>query len=462
MKKLIKNPVFIIIFVIVIGIIMYGIFGGSGAVVASDIVIVKKGDVVQEVSVTGIVKPAQSVDLGFERGGKISAVYASVGSIVGVGQQLAVLENSEALAQFNQAEADMKIVQAKVSGSSLSLEDAKRNLEDKRAEAYTKADDAVRNSADNFFTDPRTQNAKLKFQVNNVQLKIDAEWQRYVIENLLVSWKQEDASANISLVKTFLDKVWLALNTAAVDATVSQDDIIAWKNLISASQTNINTAIANMTSAVEKLKTAESDLLVNQTQVVKASANRDYYESLLFKGIIRAPIVAVVTKQEAKVGEIAVANTALISLISAGQYEIEANIPEADIAKVKIGDSAKVSLDAYGSDTFFDAAVTSIDPAETMIDGVATYKVKFQFSKPDERIRSGMTANIDISTDKRIGVLVVPSRAIATKSGRKVVQLVSGVTTSEVEVKTGLRGSDGNVEILEGLTLGQEVKITVQ
>src|SRR5581483_10901237 len=94
------------------------------------------------------------------------------------------------------------------------------------------------------------------------------------------------------------------------------------------------------------------------------------------------------------------------------KFQIDANIAEADIAKVALGQKATVTLDAYGPDVVFNATVIKIDPAETIVDGVPTYKTTFQFDTPDDRIKSGMTANIDIQGDSHTDVLAVPERAV--------------------------------------------------
>ena len=137
----------------------------------------------------------------------------------------------------------------------------------------------------------------------------------------------------------------------------------------------------------------------------KARAGVNNIKAQISKTIISSPIRGIVTKQDAKAGEIVNASSPVVSVISDASFQVEANLPEADVSKVKINDSAKLTLDAYGSDTAFAAKVISIDPAETIIEGVSTYKITFEFDKEDERIRSGLTANIDILTKKKEGVL---------------------------------------------------------
>ena len=141
-------------------------------------------------------------------------------------------------------------------------------------------------------------------------------------------------------------------------------------------------------------------------------------------------------------------------------------MPESDIAYIETGDAAEVTLDAYTSDVIFEAKVVGVDPGETVVDGVATYKVTLQFVAEDERVKSGMTANIDITTDKRTGVVTIPARAVITKNAHKVVRILPPPSPQqknpepiEVQVETGLSGGDGTVEIIKGVNVGDRVVI---
>jgi RND family efflux transporter MFP subunit len=161
---------------------------------------------------------------------------------------------------------------------------------------------------------------------------------------------------------------------------------------------------------------------------------------------------------EAKLGEVANAQSLVAEVISQAKFQVEANIPEADIAKVKVNDPAKVTLDAYGSDVIFEATVVKIEPSATIVEGVPTYKTTLQFQGDSDKIKSGMTANLDILTAQKENVLAVPYRAVIDQNGEKFVKILKDKNSIEERaVSVGLRGSDGNVEILEGLNEGEKV-----
>lgn len=497
------------IIVALIGAGSYAVFGKNNSA-DEKLIDVKKGTVSQKVSVTGKVKPANEVELSFEKSGRVSGVYKKVGDIVSDGDLIASIDNSDLSASLSQAEANVKAEQARLEQlkngtreeelnvSEIEVENAKQGVVDAQGglsnniqDAYTKSDDAIRNKVDQFISNGRGSTPQLNFIVSDNQLKNDIELGRVGMEKTLSDWKSEvdniSSTTDVSIlanntkvrlqkIQSFLDGVSVAVNYLTVSSYINQTTIDSYKSSVSTARTNTNTALSNVSTALEKLQTANSNLnLANsqlslkkagsvkevvsaqEAQVEAQLANVQNIKAQISKTLIRSPISGIITKQEAKRGQIAVANNSIVSIISLSQFEIEANVPEADIAKVRVGDIAQVTLDAYGSDVLFDARVTSIDPAETVIDGVSTYKTTLQFVTNDKRIRSGMTANTDISGEIRENVLYIPGRYINTENGVKNVKIKVGEETKVIEIRTGLRGSNGDIEILSGLSEGDKV-----
>lgn len=508
--KLTKKQIYIIGAVSLMIISGYLFFSGSKDPLYS-YTKVSKGDVIQEVSVTGRVKPSENVSLAFERGGKVTGIYVEVGDKVSSGEILMRLDNSELLAQLAGAEANLKVQQAKldelnagtrqeqiqiqegnVTSAKASLEDSKKVLIDSLSDAFTRSDDAIRNKIDQFFSNTKSQNPTLSFVLADGQLKNDIELGRYEVELVLNDWKvlvdtlitgnnldliTSTSNSNLTLIKLLLDKIASAVNSLTSTASLSQTTIDTYKSNVSTARASVNLAISGLSSAYEGYRSSKSSLSLQENQLIlekagatteqikgqeaqveKMLADINNYKAQIAKTYLRSPIDGVITKQDSKVGEIVLANSIVVSVISNNEYEIEVNVPEADIAKINIGNPARITLDAYGSGVVFGAHVISIDPGETMIEGVATYKTTMQFDKKEDSVKSGMTANIDILTNKKIGVLILPQRAILNKDGERFVQLNRGNDfIEERKIEIGLKGSDSNVEIISGLSEGDEV-----
>jgi len=494
--------------------------------------VARRGDIKQEVSVTGHVKPAESVTLAFERGGKVARVYAKIGDNVRAGQTLVGLENGDTAAQLLQAEASLDAAKAKLdelrrgtrpeelAAAETSVVSAKANLSNVKAKAAADLKDdydaalsaiqtAVNSARNSLYT--LTDIQSTHFGGNDTDGMNITNVKAAAIFDLL--GQANSGRAANSLISTFnggaFGLVQGAVNNPTyenIDAAIAKVDIAlqrvkdalyaipiiadlttAEKTNLSTEKTNINTQITGVstveqalnvqkatnvsaistaeaslagvedTLAIKRAGTVPEQIAAQEANVKSAAANVQNYSALLGKTIIRSPINGVVTKQEAKVGEITTAGVVIVSVISEKQFEIEANISEADIAKVAILNPAVITLDAYGNDVIFKAKVIKIDPGETIIEGVAAYKTTFQFSEEDGRIKSGMTANIDILTATVQNVISVPQRVVYTRDGDKYVRVLDGREIREVKVKTGLRGNDGYVEIKEGVAEGDKV-----
>lgn len=304
--------------------------------------------------------------------------------------------------------------------------------------------------------------------------------------------------ADALMVTSLMAESQLALRDlrAMLDAVAVTDQLTSTeKTNLSTEKNTTSTGISNLSDRRQDLLTQEVD---NATAITTATTNRDdaqaalanardalalavagstpeavaaqaarwraaeataqSYAAQLAQTVLHAPFAGVVTRRDARVGELVTAGSPVLSLISEAAFEIETFVPEADIAKLQIGDTASTTLDAYGDREVFVARITSIDPAETVVEGVSTYRVIAQFVTSDERIKSGMTANLDIETDRRTGVLAIPLRTLGG-SDRRSVRVKRGQTVETVTVEVGLRGSDGHVEIVSGLSEGDRVVV---
>ena len=476
-KNWVKNNKWWTTLIILVIIVISFIIFGSKKIAATDFVTVSRRNISEEVSATGNVVPLSNLDLSFETSGQVASVNVSAGDKVYQGEILASLSNADLAAAVEQAKAGLKIAQAKLaemqSGTQPEqLAVAKNTLDNSITNAYTTCDDAIRNDVDQMFQNPRTPSAEIEIPVNDFQLKNSIDNQRYAIETILDNWNSSStvsetfALNSIDTIRTFLDQIALTLSSLSAGPNILQATIDQYKSAVSAARSEADAARSNITSAeanydLELAGNTPESIIGQEATVEQAQANVDAAEANFSKSIIISPIDGVITNVDAKVGQTMQQGVVAISVISYGQYDVEAYIPEADISKIQVGDVATTTLDAYGSDTFFPTSVSKIDPGETVIENVPTYKVTLIFaSSSDNRIRSGMTANLDILTAQKNNVLAVPSRSIYSIDIQRYVNLINTkdmATSTPVQVQTGIRGVDGYVEIISGVKEGDEI-----
>ncbi|MCD6550375.1 efflux RND transporter periplasmic adaptor subunit [bacterium] len=272
-----------------------------------------------------------------------------------------------------------------------------------------------------------------------------------------------------STYKMSLDNHKSYINSALTNVVGSKQNISLTKI---ANKANIDKAQAEVDSARGALKKAQDnldlilapprqeDIDFYQAQVTQAQAKVDLLRYQINKSILKAPVKGEVVMINKEIGEQVNLGEPVLSLIPQDPFQIEIDVAEVDIGKVHLGDLAKITLDAF-PEKEFSGKVVEIDPAETVIAGVVYYKTKVSLDDIQNykiEVKPGMTASVDIITDKRENVLAVPSRAIVEKENKKFVRIpqTKGEYTLR-EVQTGLKGSEGYVEIISGLQEGEEI-----
>jgi multidrug efflux pump subunit AcrA (membrane-fusion protein) len=266
--------------------------------------------------------------------------------------------------------------------------------------------------------------------------------------------------------KTTINTQTTAINTAIASVQDAASDIrtrgLYYDSQIIQANNNILAKLSalHLAQARLDLKTAPPrsfEIAAKEAQVRQAQATLNRYLSNLSETVIKAPVDGVVTDINFDQGEQTSFSSPVISMIGLSQLQIEVYVPESDITKIEPGDSVNITLDAFSNDDAFVGTVTFIDPAATVINDVIYYKVKVSLDVVNDKIKSGMTADLTIQTDSRPDVISVPSRAVVYKDGKKYVQVLENGQAVEKEISTGLRGDDGFIEIISGLSINEEV-----
>lgn len=209
----------------------------------------------------------------------------------------------------------------------------------------------------------------------------------------------------------------------------------------------------------ETEKTDEEKNLINAQKalVEKAQADVKAQKAKIEETTLVSPIDGVITAVNGEVGEIAKPETIVVSIMSDDAPHIEVDVPETAIAKVDIGQRARITLDAFDDGTEWAGKVTKIDPAEIVKGGAVYYRTTVSFDEEDRRIRPGMTVNVWIETDVVENTILIPASAVQKKDVKKTVRILQENRVEEKEVVTGVKNDSGTIQIVSGVSEGDQV-----
>lgn len=453
---------------------------------------VSRGTFVQQVSVSGTVVATQDVELGFATNGRIASVSVVVGQHVTAGTILAETENGDLVATLAQKQSTFEASRSNLASlktgtrpeelniASRATANAKSTLVNALQNAYTVSDDSVHNKSDVLFINPRTS-PKMVFTVANVNLVLLVEKNRTEVEPLLAQWAlliskltNENALESVQQVQMYLAQITtllanenLAINQGVSDQTTTASVLSSYGSTLATARANVNTAATTLTSSIATLDSVQgtfvlkqagstNDVIATQESLVAAAAAEvRSVQALLAKTRVVAPFSGTVTRMDAKVGEIVAPTTSEIGMQSDGIFEIETFVPEVAIVRIATGNLATTTLDAYGSSVEFPSIVVAVDPAETIKEGVPTYKTTLAFLTKDYRIRSGMTTNVIIETGMLTDAIVIPFGAVGQKNGTQYVSVVDKGSVKNLVITVGPSPMLGQIQILSGLEDGE-------
>ncbi|HXO28042.1 MAG TPA: efflux RND transporter periplasmic adaptor subunit [Thermoanaerobaculia bacterium] len=133
--------------------------------------------------------------------------------------------------------------------------------------------------------------------------------------------------------------------------------------------------------------------------------------------------------------------TVLFTVANLKSMIIRVNLNEVDIAKVKVGQPVRVTLDAYPQKTF-SGKVRFVAPAAKLQDKIKVFEVEVAIDALEDSFRTGMSANVEILGERRPATLSIPLEALQRRDGRTVAyRLKSGLSASAIaKAKDGLSG----------------------
>jgi len=231
------------------------------------------------------------------------------------------------------------------------------------------------------------------------------------------------------------------------------------------------------------VSTAEASVSAIQRRVDEARARLEGAQDTLSKTTVRAPMDGIVTAKRVEEGEVAVIGiqnspgTVLLTVSDMSIVETQLEVDETSIPNVKVGQDARIRVDAYPNQTF-DGVVTEVGSSPLLPAGGGStndaikFQVKVQIKNPPADIKPGLSVQADILTGSRDKALVVPIQALVmrdkpagpgapkaaagTPKEEEGVYVVDGGKVRFQTIKTGMLG-EMSLEVVSGLKGGEQI-----
>lgn len=234
-------------------------------------------------------------------------------------------------------------------------------------------------------------------------------------------YRVRQAQADVDAAKAALLTQQAGLSKAKVDADFAMRDAerkkqLVEKQFIAASEADSSLAVAH--SLMESVKVVEAQIksavaTVAQREAALAQARID-----LERTKITSPVRGIVIKRAIEKGQTVAASLQSPELFVIAQnlrdMQVEASIDESDVGRIKSGQRATFTVDAFPGQTF-EGTVNQVRKAAQNVANVVTYVAVVGFANNDGRLLPGMTANVRVVTDLRENVLKIPNAALRVK-----------------------------------------------
>lgn len=444
-------------------------------------VTVSTGDVSATVSANGNITSGRTVNVDFEgSGGVVDQIYVKAGQKVHKGEVMARLDQTSARQSLRLARAQLAAAEASYS-TTVEGQTPQERAQD--AQTVRQAQLQVSTARADLHAAQQTlaltthqQNAALRrAQAALDQARDDLEQARAAHQ----ADPTPESQQAVTEAKTALSAARDALiqtRTARASALLQgRQQVASQRHQVASAQSSLAGTRAGV--AVNQQAPRAGTVSSAKAQVANAQVGVDQAVSALELTTLRAPVAGTVAQVNGSVGQQSTSSsstssssstattssttssTGFVTLTNAKLLQVTADVAEADIAEVAVGQTATVTLSASGET--LDATVTSVDAIETVTNNVVEYGVTVTIDKP-QGLRLGQSTQVVVTTGTKTGVLRVSSSALTTIGDRTAATIRNDDgTTTTVQVTPGLKG-DGFTEVLDGLGDGDVVVLPQQ
>lgn len=409
-----------------------------------DATVVKRGKATLKVIATGIIKPVREVKISPKQTGLLKELYVQQGDRVKRGQIIALMDDSNLLGQI-----------AAAKGAYLSsVENSKKLKRGNRPQEVLaarfqkqRAREGVRNAEQNI-SRLSAQMEALKAQLRrNEQF---AKAQAFLAKSGAISEQTSiDAETAAHVTRAQLEAAERELGQARVAKAQSEAD---------------SEALEQQYNLMKSGFRAE-DVAAAYHASEQSKGNLQYLESLRNDTRIKAPFDGIITQKYADSGAIVTPTTSAAttsatssSIVAlAGRLEMVAQVSEANVPKIRIGQEVEIVATSFPDKTYH-GKVTQIAPAAIVTMNVTTFEVHAEITDdPDNKLLSGMNVSAGFLVGEQDDALMIPAVCVVSRRGESGVYVPDKEGNPEFKkVKTGA-SVDRDIVVLAGLKEGDYV-----
>lgn len=415
-----RSPWVLFLFLVLlvgVGLGAWKYFGQGAKKVELEEAKVQRGELTSLVSATGILEATKTVTVGSQVSGQVRSLLVDFNSPVKQGQTLLVLDPSEFEARLAQATASLESATAAEQNAVAQGMSAEAEVAQARAGVVT-----AQANLDQTLAQVKSAEAS----VANGEASVRRA--RAEMENALSESKRFEELRRRDLVaQSEADSKrtsWRVSEAAYETALAGRQEAAAQHrqalSRVEGSRSELHAAGTRLAAAQGRRSAAAAQVRAAQAQVRQASASVEQARVDLQRTVIRSPIDGVVIQRNVDVGlTVAAAFQAPELLKIAGdlhRMQVRADIAEADIGRVDLGDPVEFKVDAY-PDRRFKGRITQVRPAPVesktgTATNVVVYGVLVDAPNPELLLKPGMTATVEVSVEQRKDVLLVPNQAL--------------------------------------------------
>ncbi|HAE36480.1 MAG: Secretion protein HlyD [Candidatus Nomurabacteria bacterium GW2011_GWF2_35_66] len=475
--------------VVILG--LYFILRTPSSVINTVTDVAKISDLKQTVLATGQVVSNTDLNLSFNATGNVKSIKVKVGDKVKAGQVLATLEQGAELASLTSARGALAAATARlkrivegatseeIALSQITLDQTKLTQDTLVQNAYqnllNSTPEAVPENGTSDYTAPTISGTynlgkegkiylSLYYSSGGVSFNATGLTEGSGIANTVIPQPIGNSGLYIKFASdSIIDTKDWVIEIPNKKASNYLTNYNAYQATVSQAKSAIDQRTAEL--AIKKASARSSDIDLANADILSAEGQLQAALARYNNTVITAPVDGTITSIDIKIGEQATMQKEAIVLQDVSNIYLETNINEANIASLSLGMPVEITYDSFGTDKIFKGSITKIDPSSTLVSGVVNYKVTAS-AEQIEDLRPGMTANMTIKVKEKSDVIAIPSRSIVTNDkGERTIRVITNTRKKKwksVGVTTGIEGDGGMIEVLSGLSTGDEFVILIK